>query len=118
MRACKPKLARVQRNDVRPSSYLQAALVTSRDEVKRGVAPPQAMQQLQSLHDPHGMQHMKDNPASAGGDVHVSVRKCIKELVSQTCFEDADFERSHLSLLASMVRSDFFIHTKIAVHWC
>jgi hypothetical protein len=39
----------------------------------------------------------------AVGDVHATVRKAIKELVSQTCFEEADFERSHLSLLASMV---------------
>jgi hypothetical protein len=113
MRACKPKLARVQRNDVRPSSYLQAALVSSRDEVKRGAVAPQPMQ-LHSLHDPHGMQHVKDVPASAGGDVHVSVRKCIKELVSQTCFEDADFERSHLSLLASMVRT-YIVYT-IGIH--
>ena len=30
------------------------------------------------------------------------MRRLVKELVSQTCFEDHDFERAHVSLLAGM----------------
>jgi len=28
------------------------------------------------------------------------VRKAIREMVSQTCFEEMDFERAHIALLA------------------
>mmetsp|Transcript_48557 Transcript_48557/g.75819 ORF Transcript_48557/g.75819 Transcript_48557/m.75819 type:complete len:727 (+) Transcript_48557:1-2181(+) len=37
-----------------------------------------------------------------GPELHTSVKKMIRELASQTCFEESDFERAHLSLLAGM----------------
>jgi len=35
-------------------------------------------------------------------DLHSTVRKLVKELTSQTCFEDADLERAHVAVLAGM----------------
>lgn len=36
------------------------------------------------------------------GELHVSVRKLVKEFVSQTCFEEVDFEKAHVDLLSRM----------------
>lgn len=53
--------------------------------------------------------HMQQAPLGVGGGgdlgegvLHVSVRKLIKELTYNTCFEEADFERSHVALLAGV----------------
>ena len=35
-------------------------------------------------------------------DLHSTVRKLVKELTSQTCFEDADLERAHVAVLAGV----------------
>ncbi|EKX45281.1 hypothetical protein GUITHDRAFT_108923 [Guillardia theta CCMP2712] len=35
-------------------------------------------------------------------DLNPAVKKCVKELTSQTCFEDSDFEKPHVSLLLGM----------------
>jgi hypothetical protein len=105
-----------------PSALLHQLLATAREEVRRtGLLGP-AGQQRSPLAPAANCAPPPHNGKLAGGaapgggegakalaetlpDLHPTVRKAVREMVSQSCFEEIDFERAHVQLLAVRPRA-------------
>ncbi len=127
VRIAKNKLSRIPRGETRsPAGLLHSVLSSARDDLKRakresaggGLGGMMGGAGAQQGVGPGGATGT-GVPGLAGGaaagqgagrsddgirptELHASVRKVIKEVTSQTCFEDVDFERAHCALLAGL----------------
>ena len=112
-----------------PSALLHQLLATAREEERRtGVSGPAGQQRsplapaANGAPPPHNGK-LAGGAAPGGGartpgggegakalaetlpDLHPTVRKAVREMVSQSCFEEIDFERAHVQLLAVRPRA-------------
>ena len=128
VRIAKSKLSRIPRGETRsPAGLLHSVLSSARDDLKRakresaggvagGMQGNMGVQQGGggpgaggSISQGIGVAGSVGAAAVRGGavgadgiDLPAPVRKVIKELTSQTCFEECDFERAHCALLAGL----------------